>query len=53
MAIFAAGLAPTVVLRRRVFDGFWTDTFILLAQALDLAGSAMREIHPASVNRRD
>jgi hypothetical protein len=29
-AIFAAGLAPTAVFRRRVFDGFWADKLILL-----------------------
>src|SRR6516162_7116020 len=39
-AIFAAGLAPTVALRLRVFDGFRVDKFVLLAQSLDLAGSA-------------
>ena len=30
IAIFAAGLAPTAVFRRRVFDGFWADKLILL-----------------------
>jgi hypothetical protein len=53
--LFAASLAPTVVLCRRVFDGFRADKLILLAQSLGFTESAMTEIrsNTTDANRRD